>query len=52
MAQDRNLLRVLVNMVMDFQVEYSVGKFFSVQVIGSFSRTQLHVVRYIDSYTT
>jgi hypothetical protein len=34
-VQDRDLRRVLVNMVINFHVPYNVGKFFSGQVTGS-----------------
>jgi hypothetical protein len=45
LAQDRDLWRVPVNMVINLQIPYSVGKFSSSCVTGSFSRrAQLHGV--------
>jgi hypothetical protein len=39
MAQDRNLCGVLANTLINFQVPYNVGKFFSVEATGGFSKT-------------
>jgi hypothetical protein len=38
--------QILLNMVMNFQAEHNVGKLFSNQATGSFSRTQLHGASY------